>query len=516
MNMTWEKLKLILGALLWIFIGVAVYRLDYNHLKTIDLKSGLPWLLSLIILIFFQNELSVIKWHRLLKLEGLNVSRVHVRASLWSGLISNLVLPTSIFGDVQKFCYLRPLLSDQKEVGSKLMRSQFLDRMSVYTAFIFLSLLSIPGVLAVSDNPALLFKQLMISFLVLFSLFSLVIWIFPRLVNLYQFLSCIQNIRVMGISLLVAMLIPLKIYLASKALGYELDKLNLLLLSPFIIGAYLVPVGGSAFGAREVVLFLVASLLNLSSSEAFSASLLIGACIVFSCLSGAMVFLIDWKPIIKNFAHHLNRSKHAVMVVVTLSTLMGLHDAYLLAYALLYLFLVLRGLERENIINPANVVTSLRLLILPALFLHDASAFSKGFLLTTFVALDGVDGYVARRWSCTSLLGARYDMEVDALSVLFASTCLISQYAYPHWLILLGLWRYLYAFWRGVQYPHFRMERRSNLGRIIFVLTMLSLCHAFFVSNLLSLFLLSISVLMLSYSFLGDILFTIKRAKNEG
>src|SRR5579859_6399557 len=77
----------------------------------------------------------------------------------------------------------------------------------------------------------------------------------------------------------------------------------------------------------------------------------------------------------------------------------------------------------------ANTVTTLRaglISVLPGLVLSverfDAAA---GWAVTGFglaaLALDGVDGFIARRHGEASAFGARFDMEIDAAYVLFLS-----------------------------------------------------------------------------------------------
>ena len=61
------------------------------------------------------------------------------------------------------------------------------------------------------------------------------------------------------------------------------------------------------------------------------------------------------------------------------------------------------------------------------------------------LALDGLDGWLARRLDCASAFGARFDMETDAL-LLLTFTLLAWQYgkAGP-WIVLAGVMRYLFV-----------------------------------------------------------------------
>jgi phosphatidylglycerophosphate synthase len=59
------------------------------------------------------------------------------------------------------------------------------------------------------------------------------------------------------------------------------------------------------------------------------------------------------------------------------------------------------------------------------------------------IALDGLDGYLARRNNTVSVLGARFDMEVDAFLILVLSV-LVCRTVGP-WVLAIGLMRYAFV-----------------------------------------------------------------------
>jgi phosphatidylglycerophosphate synthase len=59
------------------------------------------------------------------------------------------------------------------------------------------------------------------------------------------------------------------------------------------------------------------------------------------------------------------------------------------------------------------------------------------------LALDGLDGYLARRFDTVSALGARFDMEVDAFLILVLSV-LVCRSLGP-WVLAIGLMRYAFV-----------------------------------------------------------------------
>ncbi len=120
--------------------------------------------------------------------------------------------------------------------------------------------------------------------------------------------------------------------------------------------------------------------------------------------------------------------------------------------------LVLHGLHEHD--HPrfgyANLVTALRagiVSLLAAIVLFSANfANPKSALITwamigavlLVLAMDGVDGYLARRYRQQSALGARFDMEIDAFLILILSVAVFVLDKAGAWVILIGLMRYLF------------------------------------------------------------------------
>ncbi len=97
-------------------------------------------------------------------------------------------------------------------------------------------------------------------------------------------------------------------------------------------------------------------------------------------------------------------------------------------------------------IGRANLVTGLRALLIAGLILGPWHGwpFVVGGVLA--LALDGVDGWVARRWNEASPFGARFDMEVDAGFMLGLSILIVVEDRAGPWILVAGLLRY---FWIG-------------------------------------------------------------------
>ena len=59
------------------------------------------------------------------------------------------------------------------------------------------------------------------------------------------------------------------------------------------------------------------------------------------------------------------------------------------------------------------------------------------------LAMDGVDGQVARRTGTTTALGARFDMEIDAFLILVLSFAAATEYGW--WALAIGAFRYAFV-----------------------------------------------------------------------
>jgi phosphatidylglycerophosphate synthase len=101
--------------------------------------------------------------------------------------------------------------------------------------------------------------------------------------------------------------------------------------------------------------------------------------------------------------------------------------------------------------GPANQVTTIRaaLVALVAGLIGEphlpAYATAAAVVSGIVTALDGVDGWLARRTRMASRLGARFDMEVDALLILVLSILAWQYGKAGAWIVLAGLLRYVFV-----------------------------------------------------------------------
>jgi phosphatidylglycerophosphate synthase len=178
--------------------------------------------------------------------------------------------------------------------------------------------------------------------------------------------------------------------------------------------------------------------------------------------------------------------------------------------------LVLRGLPVHHpfhSIGAANVATSARGVLVALLAaLAGEQAGELGQLIALLIgsvaaALDGLDGWLARRSQMTSAFGARFDMETDALLILVLSVLAWQLGKAGAWVLLSGVMRYAFviaASWlpwlRAPLPPSFRRKTVAVIQTVALLLTI-----APFVQPSWSTPIAALALTALSLSFLTDI-----------
>ncbi|MEV4312576.1 CDP-alcohol phosphatidyltransferase family protein [Actinocrispum sp. NPDC049592] len=117
-----------------------------------------------------------------------------------------------------------------------------------------------------------------------------------------------------------------------------------------------------------------------------------------------------------------------------------------------YSTVVITALYRSGVykLGPADYVTLARATLVGCVTAMVADTVNQPPPMVLFVivasialALDAVDGKVARRTGTSSPLGARFDMEVDAFLILVLSVFVAQSHGV--WVLAIGLMRYVYV-----------------------------------------------------------------------
>ncbi len=143
---------------------------------------------------------------------------------------------------------------------------------------------------------------------------------------------------------------------------------------------------------------------------------------------------------------------HAVLLIITNIIAIGLNSIQYLVIASFSSFLWFIYLGRETwrqyqpVAGYANWTTFLRLVLIAAILCLEADLSNRMlFLLLGFaIALDGLDGWLARRFNQVSAWGGLFDKEVDSFLVASMATLLYLRFQFPVAILLIGLLHYWY------------------------------------------------------------------------
>ena len=185
-----------------------------------------------------------------------------------------------------------------------------------------------------------------------------------------------------------------------------------------------------------------------------------------------------------------------------------------LVYAGMVVLLLRHWPDERRSLGVANRVTLGRALLVavlagatagfPALVPH---AEVLALMALVALALDGVDGWAARRWQCESEFGARFDMELDAFLILVLCALLWVLGKAGIWVFAIGTMRYLFVVamrpWPWLAAPLPPSARRKTV--CVWQVGSLLVCLLPAVRGGLALILLGAALALLVWSFALDV-----------
>lgn len=211
---------------------------------------------------------------------------------------------------------------------------------------------------------------------------------------------------------------------------------------------------------------------------------------------------------------------HAIAIILAVFSNFYFSTPFLFIVGILSFiaFFLIRIRKERNVDflwQPANLVSILRLgLLFFLLYQHPSLEEWTIFTLAlVIVALDGVDGYLARRFNTVSQFGSYLDMETDAFYVMSMATILFHLNVFGLWILGTGLIRYLYFpiiyFLKPIQ----KKEDRNYLAQVIAVILMLSLPTCLILPEQLRFPIMAIAAFLLVCSFLWGFIQELKSRK---
>ncbi len=188
---------------------------------------------------------------------------------------------------------------------------------------------------------------------------------------------------------------------------------------------------------------------------------------------------------------------------------------------LLIFAFVMAGLHHHRFesFGLANTVTAIRSaivsLVAAAVLIPDFpgdTSWALVLLATVALTLDGFDGYLARLQRLESDLGARFDMEVDALLILCLAVAVFLLGKAGAWVVMIGLLRYGFIL---AQYliPALTAPLPPSLRRkAVCVIQVATLCLILVpgVDAPVSVWMAAVALLLLIYSFAVDCLYLMR------
>ena len=170
--------------------------------------------------------------------------------------------------------------------------------------------------------------------------------------------------------------------------------------------------------------------------------------------------------------------------------------------------------NRITIFRAALVANLAAASVYPSIFALHGIAMTAVMAVT--FALDGVDGWFARRFKQSSNFGARLDQELDALFTLVLAIALFRLEKTGAWILIAGAWHYIFQGLSGA-FPIFRNSLPfSHRRRIICGAVVASLITSLspFLSPRYSEILALAAVMLLSASFVIDIAWQLRRRRS--
>ncbi len=184
-----------------------------------------------------------------------------------------------------------------------------------------------------------------------------------------------------------------------------------------------------------------------------------------------------------------------------------------ISFAALFIWKAKHSTQVSFLVEPANLVTLFRFLaLLFILFsLNDLSDFWIGTIALIVLILDGLDGYLARRFKNTSPFGAYFDMETDAFLVLTLCSILWFQEKIGSWILLVAWLRYIYFLLLLFFKPSKQKESRDYFAQVIAVILMSSLISGFLLPAKIYIPAIFIGSCLVFYSFGNSFLGVLRR-----
>ena len=485
-----------------------------EHLQRVDTR----WLAVFFAISLVQLGLLGLRWSRIAVALGLRLTWFKATTEYALSMLLNQVLPTGMAGDGLRA--LRHMKTSDEYHFLQVLEALALDRAS--------GQLGLWLVVMVTAPLALRAGIVTLGWLAAATVFLcgvlLVVWVLvtrsarweaPAMrvrVFCRRAFSLLMAPRTAAVHLPLSMLlvgaILLELYVAARAVGVVLPWSQMLWLGPLIMAAASVPSFFGGWGIREGASALLFASAGLPRSTGVAVSVIFGVFTLVVSSPGLIVLFFDADRTRAADSTPWNEG-HALTLCVGTFLALWAHYLPILVFvsALCFLTLMVRSWgiwTPDGRFGVPNMVTFLRFVLTLGLLMSGGRLSNRGVAACALVVLllDVVDGWLARRLCQSGEFGARFDVEADALFVLTLSLILFTARIAGPWVLLAGLWRYIYVLAPAVAATPRGEAKRSRLGRLLYVFMIGCFLGALVTPPGLALELAAIGTLAVSASFL--------------
>jgi glycosyltransferase 2 family protein len=305
---TWQFWLKLAGSLA--LLSFLLARTDLHAIGTLFRSLRFPIFFASIFLYILAQMLSVVRWRCLLLAEKINIPFWRLTLLYFEGMFFNLMLPTSIGGDVIRgYRVFQMTRRDEASLASILV-----ERLSGFVALAIIACLAMIPAYTYLNDPVVVWLVVMAATGVIGIVAGLLSvrlqTLFFRVLNgvgLGRFHERLERLhesirrywthrqallQAVGLSLILQSLVIMIFYLTSRALNLSVDVRYFFLFVPLINVISMLPVSIAGLGLREGSSVYFFSKVGLDSAGAISLSLLFFAVTALCSGLGGIAFLV--------------------------------------------------------------------------------------------------------------------------------------------------------------------------------------------------------------------------------
>jgi len=281
-----------------------IYSFDWIALRDVFLSAELSWLFLAVLLIVVSMFVSVEKWSRILRAEGINLPWLQLWKVYWIGIFFNNFLPSSIGGDGMRIFMVGRSISNVAGAAS----SVIIERLLATVGLALTGLVMLPIARSNWYVGWLFIVLIIVSAGLLFFLMwgRIPAWAAKSEGKFSTFVrgflshgSTLRGQKKMIITVLfLSVLFQLTVVAVNYAIfrGLHVDLLSwwdLVFVIPAISAISMVPLGINGYGIREGAYVLLLASYGVAGSEALGASLLFAVLVSLCSLYGGVLWLVN-------------------------------------------------------------------------------------------------------------------------------------------------------------------------------------------------------------------------------